>query len=262
MKNILTLLLLLAFTLGVNAQFINVDFEGEDALAGWNLFANGSGTAEDFVIADNPDMSGINSSAKCVKFVVAADADPWAGAWSDDFGPYNITQDAHILTMMVYKTIISPSCLKVEASSNGGTNTELKVSNTVINAWEQLSFDFTSQIGYTFQRLVFFPDFPDARTGGTTAYIDNISGGASTSVNKIPAVSISIFPNPADDIMFVQAPDMTGYAITNMIGQTIRMEKFQTVSNRSIELSNVAAGVYFITIESLTGTHTSKFMVK
>mgnify|MGYP002391638166 CR=1 FL=1 len=262
MKNILTLLMLLALTIGASAQFANIGFEGEDALAGWNLFANGSGTVDDFAIADNPDMSGINSSAKCVKFVVAADADPWAGAWSDDFGPYSITQADHILTMMVYKTIISPSCLKVEASADGGTNTELKVSNTVINAWEQLSFDFTSQIGYSFQRLVFFPDFPDTRTGGTTVYIDNISGTGATSIQKLPAVSISIFPNPADEIMFVQAPDMTGYAITNMIGQTIRMEKFQAVSSRSVELSNMTPGVYFITIESLNGSHTSKFMVK
>jgi len=262
MKNILTLLMLLAFTLGVSAQFANIGFEGEDALAGWNLFANGSGTVEDFAIADNPDMSGINTSAKCVKFVVAADADPWAGAWSDDFGPYSITQADHILTMMVYKTIISPSCLKVEASADGGTNTELKVSNTLTNTWEQLSFDFTSQIGYSFQRLVFFPDFPDTRTGGTTAYIDNISGTGASSVWNPRDVSISVFPNPADDVMYVQAPDMTGFSITNMIGQTVRMEKFQTISSKSIELSDMAAGVYFIIIESLTGTHTSKFMVK
>lgn len=262
MKKILTFLFLIAFTLGVSAQFSNIDFEGEDALVGWTYFANGSGTAADFVIADNPDVSGINSSAKCVKFVVAADADPWAGAWSDDFGPFSITQADHILTMMVYKTIISPSCLKTETSSDGGTNTEIKVSNTVINAWEQLSFDFSSQIGYSFQRLVFFPDFPDARTGGTTVYVDNISGTGASSVNKLSAVSISIFPNPADEIMYVQAPDMTGYTITNMIGQTIRTEKFQTVNSRSIELSNMNTGVYFITVESLTGSYTSKFMVK
>lgn len=262
MKKTLTLLMLVAFTLGVSAQFSNIDFEPENALASWSLFANGTGTAEDFVIADNPDMSGINSSAKCVKFVVNADADPWAGAWSDEYGPFDITQDGHVLTMMVYKSIVSPSCLKVEASTNGGSNNELKVPNTLINQWEQLSFDFTANIGYTYARLVFFPDFPDTRTGGTTAYIDNIAGTVPSSVKKLSATSISIFPNPADEVLNVQASDLTGYTITNMIGQTIRKDKFQTVSSRSIEISDMPAGVYFITIESLGGSHTAKFMVR
>jgi len=117
-------------------------------------------------------------------------------------------------------------------------------------------------VGYSYTRLTFFPDFPDTRSGGTIVYLDNFQGAANLSVNTLSATSVIVYPNPADEVLFVQAPDMTGYTITNMIGQTIRMEKFQTISSKSIELSDMAAGVYFITIESLTGTHTSKFMVR
>jgi hypothetical protein len=262
MKKTLTLLMLIAFTLGVGAQLSLIPFEASADRAHWNGFSNQPDAAGDLTIVANPDKSGINTTDSCLKFIVNSTADQWVGGWSDDFGPIQITANAHTLTMMVYKTIISPCGMKVESSTNGGPNTELKVSNTVINQWERLSFDLSGAVGYSYTRLTFFPDFPDTRTAGTTVYLDNFQGAANLSVNTLSATSVIVYPNPADEVLFVQAPDMTGYTITNMIGQTIRMDKFQAVNSRSVEISDMPAGVYFITIESLNGSYTSKFMVR
>jgi hypothetical protein len=163
---------------------------------------------------------------------------------------------------MVRKSVISNSGLKVEGSTNGGTNIELKVPNTVIGQWELLTLDFTAGIGYSYGTLVFFADFVENRTTGTTVYIDNITGTVPVSIKQLSGASIKVYPNPADEVMFVQYPDMTGLTISNLIGQTIKIQKFQTTSSRSIELSDLPTGVYFITVESRSGTYTSKFMVK
>jgi hypothetical protein len=262
MKKTLTILMLVAFTLGVGAQLSLIPFETAVDRTHWSGFSNQPDAAGDLTIVANPDKSGINTTDSCLKFIVNATADLWVGGYSDDFGPINITANEHTLTMMVYKTIISPCGMKVEQSTNGGPATEKEVSNTVINQWERISFDLSGAVGYSYGRLTFFPDFPDTRTGGTTVYLDNFQGAANLSTRSLSETSIMVYPNPADEILSVQAPDMTGYTITNMIGQTIRKDKFQTVNNRSVDISDMPAGVYFITIESLNGSYTSKFMVR
>jgi hypothetical protein len=262
MKKTLTFLFLIAFTLGVSAQVSLIDFESTAARANWTGFANNPDAAGDLSVVANLDKSGINASDSVLKLIVNATSDPWVGAWSESYGPIAFTADYHTLTMMVYKTVVSNCGLKVEAPIDGGSVTEAMVPNTVINQWELLSFDFTACIGYSFSRLTLFPDFPATRTAGTTVYIDNITGTAPSSVKELSDVSIIVYPNPADEVMFVQCPDMTGFTITNMIGQTIRMEKFQTISSRSIELSDMPAGVYFLTVESGSRSYTSKFMVR
>ena len=151
-----------------------IDFETEtDAV--WTVFANGTGNPSDFMVIANPDKSGINTSDNVLKFVVNANAETYAGAVSESYAPVEFTGSNHIITMMVWKSVISPVGFKLEASTNGGPVTELKVSNTLTNQWEMLSFDFSALIGYSYDKIVFFPDFPATRTAGTTVYLDNIA---------------------------------------------------------------------------------------
>ena len=167
----------------VKASF-PIDFESEtDAV--WNVFANGAGDSTDFMVISNPDKSGINTSDNVLKFVVNEGADPWAGAYSDSYAPIEFTQASHTFTMMVWKSVISPVGFKVEASTNGGPVTEVKVSNTLTNQWEEITFNLSACIGYSYPRIVIFPDFPDTRTSGTTVYIDNIARKETTTVVDI-----------------------------------------------------------------------------
>jgi len=150
--------------------FAKVDFEDESDRGLWNQFANGGDAYENMMVVDNPDMSGINTSGRVMMFTALAAGDAWAGAWSDANGTMTFTEEMHHMTMMVWKDKISNCGLKVEV---GGTTTELQVANTVTNAWELITFDFSANIGETLTRLVFFPDF-EARNADNTAYVDNI----------------------------------------------------------------------------------------
>ena len=87
--------------------------------------------------------------------------------------------------MMVWKSVISPVGFKVEASTNGGPVKEVKVSNTLTNQWELITFNLSDCIGYSYPRIVIFPDFPDTRTSGTTVYLDNITQKETTTVVDI-----------------------------------------------------------------------------
>ena len=77
---------------------------------------------------------------------------------------------------MVYKTTISPVGLKF-ATPAGGSTGEILVSNTLVNQWEELTFDFTAVINAPtstgIDQIIVFPDFTQ-RSDNNVCYIDNI----------------------------------------------------------------------------------------
>lgn len=93
---------------------------------------------------------------------------------------------------MVYKSVISDVGIKLVQPGNGALP-EIKVPNTVINEWEELTFDFTAQIGdpanpTVYDQIVIFMDF-NARTAETIGYFDNIilSEGATLDEPQVAA---------------------------------------------------------------------------
>ncbi|MDX2429452.1 MAG: T9SS type A sorting domain-containing protein [Bacteroides sp.] len=243
-----------------NGVFEMVDFERdyEDNL--WGPFANDGDSRDDIMLMANPDMSGINTSSQAFWFNVLPGADPWAGVYSDSYGKMEFTQEMHHMTMMVYKEIISNCGLKVES---GGTTTELKVPNTLTGEWELITFDFSANIGETLTRLVFFPDFPDSREAGSVSYVDNIKMvTAPVGVKKYDAVSLSVYPNPANDLLNVQAEGMTSITVLDVLGKSVKAIQLQGEDRATISVEDLNQGVYFITIEATGGSKTTKFLKK
>ncbi len=149
----------------------------------WATFSLGPDPVDcsEFAIVPNPSASGINTSANALKFVVHDNADQWAGAWTSAYDTIKFTEEYHTLTMMVYKSVIGRTALKVENSSNGGPILELFATNTKTDEWELLTYNFKNAIGYEYPRFVIFPDFPAAaRTAGATVYLDNIAEAVQT----------------------------------------------------------------------------------
>jgi hypothetical protein len=273
MKTFYTFLLVTLFAIGANAQLLQpFTFETEEAAASWVIFANGAAMApENIVVVENPDKSDPNTSANVLQFTVFPDADPWVGMKNEvdlldaDGKAMVFTEDDHIITMMVYKTVISPMIMKLENRMGGGDPLEAKVSNTLVDEWELITFDLSVAIGLTFEKLVVFPDFPTARTDGTVVYLDNItSPGAEeiVSSNQISKSSLKVYPNPAENMLFVQQEGMTGFSISNLSGQTVETSIFQSANSKSIELYNLKSGVYFLTAKSERGNFTSRFIKK
>ena len=257
MKTIFTLLLLAIFSIGLNAQ-LPADFELPEADTSWNQFANAGDAPENVGLAANPDNSGINTSDNCFMFTVLTNADPWAGAWSDAFGPIEVTEEKYIMQMMVLKDVATNCGLKLEG--DGVDPVEVLVANTVVDVWELITFDFTAAIGNTYNRLVFFPDFPDPRTAGSICYIDNIDWQGAVTARSPELTNISIYPNPAAELITVQHPEMNRLIISNVLGQRIRSIELQSSDREIVEVSDLASGLYFITLETTGGAVTSRFI--
>jgi hypothetical protein len=259
MKTIFTLLLLAVFTLGVNAQVqLPETFEATDSDTSWNQFANVDDVAENMLRIDNPVFDGINESEFCLQFNVLEAANPWVGAWSMAYGDIVITDDNYILEMMVMKDVLSNCGMKLE--DGDGDNQEVKIANTVTDEWEKITFDMSVAIGYTYKKLVFFPDFPDARTAGSTCYIDNIGFATPVSVADQKLAGVSIYPNPVAERMTIRYPQMEGAVISNVLGQTVRSFTFQNSNLEHVELTDLIPGIYFITVEAAGETLSSKFL--
>ncbi len=160
-----------------------IDFEpsGVGSTWSWVVAENGDNPPLEFI--SNPVSGGINTSPTVAKFIARQTGNPWALFFTDDDGQFTFDANNAIVKIMVYKSVISPVHFKVEGTSPA---VELTSANTVTNQWEELTFDFSSAIGNTYNRLVIIPDFL-ARSQDNVIYIDNI---------RVPDGVVSSYPEP------------------------------------------------------------------
>ncbi|MEJ1223550.1 hypothetical protein [Sediminicola sp. 1XM1-17] len=157
-----------------------VDFEtpGTGADAEWIVFEADTAPLE---IVANPSASGINTSGTVAKLTATPTNAPYAGTITSIETPYTLSTSNSVIKMMVFKDKIGP--VGVKLAKGQGTVDEIKVNNTKIGEWEELTFDFTSKIGAPeangIDALVVFPDFEN-RTATSVTYFDNITRNAST----------------------------------------------------------------------------------
>ena len=148
---------------------VNLDFED-----GTTIFDNLFGGSV-FVVSDNNDASGINTSTK-VGDLTHGDQ-TWAGIGGNVGGYMDFTGKT-TFSVMIYAPATGVLKFKMENSADTGINTELDVNVTEVNVWTKVTFtlaDFTAGAGLQngiYDTIVLFPAF------GTTAadkyYIDNI----------------------------------------------------------------------------------------
>jgi hypothetical protein len=183
-KNYISLLVAVAAMGAAHAQQ-NINFEPTGVGAGytWNVFENDTNPALEFVA--NPATGGINPSATVAKYTTLITGQPYAGCeTAHEGGMADFVLDAahSQIKIMVYKSVISDVGIKLVTPSSAALP-EIKVANTLINQWEELTFDFSAHVGFftePFDQIVVFPDFPaGARTYGTVSYFDNITFGVS-----------------------------------------------------------------------------------
>jgi hypothetical protein len=262
MKRLFTILMFVLFSFWANAQLeLPVYFEELQEDTNWVQFANAGDAAENFIQVENPDKYGINPSDFCIQFTVLENADPWVGAYSDAYGEIAITDENYMLQMMVYKNVISDCDLKLELE---GDTYEVKVPNTETDKWELLSFDFSGVSGNTYTRLVFFPDFPETRFEGSLCYIDNIGFEGTfdfgTSIKHQILGNYKIYPNPAVKNLVVQYEGMIELNVTNLAGQQLKSHQCMNSNYEILDVSDLAKGIYFVTLISAKGTVSSKFV--
>ena len=271
------------------AQNSPIDFEtdGYGANWTWTVFENGSNPSLEIVT--NPNTGGINSSATVAKFTALQTGQPWAGCESQhgsDIGTFSLDTTNSTVKIMVYKTVISDVGLKFVIPSSGSLG-EIKVANTVTNAWEELTFDFSSHIGLPeaigIDQIVVFPDFDlGGRTQDNIIYFDNISFSSSNSVgvdnrSEIYPQRFALeqnFPNPfnpsttiryelpEDGLVNVTIYDMMGRQVSTLVSSQ------QAAGYKSIQWNAtndfgkpVSAGVYLYKIQAGEFVQTKKMVL-
>ena len=228
----------------------------------WTLFNNGNNAQSLYAIVNNPSIAGINTSPKCAKYTINANAAPWAGIWSDNLVPLTFTADNCIVKAMVYKNVISNFDIKFEGA--GGLNFEIKVPNTLVNQWEELTFDFTNHIGSTVTRMVIIPDFPATRTAGSINHWDNISFNSKniSNLDDHRINDIRLFPNPFENQLNISSNETISHIeIRNLVGQLIAVELVQNIT-KIIDLNQLDSGQYFISIILNSGKTVTKRAIK
>ncbi len=198
MKKITQSIFLLLFSLGFSQNApINFEVGGFGADWTYTVFENGPNTP--VAVVANPDMSGINTSATVGQMTALQVGMPWAGCETlhgAGIGTFTLSASNAIVKIMVWKSVISDVGIKFSVNDGGSTG-ELKVANTLINQWEELTFNFSGKIGEptstNIDQIVIFPDFNFARTSDNVFYFDNITFSSASPTLTDPIVAA---PNP------------------------------------------------------------------
>lgn len=217
-----------------------VDFESFTVNYAFIDFGN-----EQTTVIDNPDASGINTSARVAQSVKPAGAETWAGTILTLGDPIDFSTNK-LFKMKVW----SPKAgaivkLKVENLDDGDISYEVDALTTATNQWEELLFDFSAiDVNNSYQKLVFFFDFGNPGDD-SIYYFDDVKLGP-TSVPSTKSVEdfegevpeFTAFGN-IDDVIVVSNPDPSGVNTTANTAQLTKNTGSETWAGAFFETSPV-----------------------
>jgi hypothetical protein len=196
MKKItISVLLLLAGIVSAQTSPINFEVGGNGASWAWNTFENGT-PSPPLLIMSNPDLTGINTSATVASYTPVVGAPFYAGtetAHGSPLGTFTLSASNSTVKIMVWKPVISNVGIKFVTAGNASTG-EINVANTLVNQWEELTFNFASKIGQPtstgIDQIVIFIDSQNNRTTNNTCYFDNITFSNQVAVPVGPTLPV------------------------------------------------------------------------
>ena len=236
-----------------NGQNIPIDFEQGGYGVNWTWTTFENNTNPPLEIVPNPDSSSINPSSTVAKFTALQAGEPWAGVESmhgTDIGSFSLDNTNCTVKIMVWKPVISDVGIKFVDAANAA-QPEIKVSNTLINQWEELTFDFSSRIGVypvVKDQIVIFPDFDTGgRAQDNVIYFDNVYGSVSnTSITTNNNEILTFYPNPAQDFVTIQnSSGSVNVEVFDVIGNFILKS-----NDKTIGISNLPNGIYIFKVTS------------
>ncbi len=225
---------------------------------------------ETFMVIDNPDASGINTSSKVLKFIRRGTENggmPWGGFWAN-CDPGVSTTDNKYVHVMVWKPMVSPIKFKLEGSPT--LETPSMNLQTETSMWQDIVFDFSTLDG-NYAVVALMPDFSDPfeTAGDVEIYIDNIQITNSPDPisgiwNNTADTQIELYPNPCTISVTIDLNnDMKSIMITNMMGQTVYTMHNVSKGIVSIDASSLNTGMYFVTLtDSQNNTASTKLLKK
>ncbi len=168
--------------------------------------------------------------------------------------------------------------LKVENQTDGGINLEKEATGTVANAWEELTFNFTSiDTSKKYQKLVVIFDLGTVGDGSAnfTYLFDDIRQTSQpTAVHQTNNVVASYslhqnYPNPFNPSTTISYSLEKGGMVTlkvyNMLGQEVATivdrEMNAGLHTATFSASHLSSGIYLYRLTSGTFTSMKKMML-
>ena len=183
-------------------------------------------------LVDNPDPSGINTSATVVQFFKEPGAEVYAGGILELGSPIDFTEFQAISIKSWSPAAGLTVKLKLENGTDPNISAEIDAITTAVNTWEVLNFDFTGFTDQEYSKLVIFFDFGNPGTG-TTSYFDDIEqsngeddgDGIALPIDfELPAASYTFLGFEGADSTIEMNPDMSGENTSNTVMQTIKTQ--------------------------------------
>jgi len=183
-------------------------------------------------LIDNPDPSGINTSATVAEFFKGPGAEVFAGSILELGSPIDFTEFQAISIKSWSPAAGLTVKLKLENGTDPNISAEIDATTTAVNTWEVLNFDFTGFTDQEYSKVVIFFDFGNPGTG-TTFYFDDIEqsngeddgDGITLPIDfELPAASYTFLGFEGADSTIEMNPDMSGENTSNTVMQTIKTE--------------------------------------
>lgn len=224
----------------------------------WRYFP--SDNSGDFELVDNPNPSGINTSAKVGKAVEKASGEqPWQGMYTDLESYVKFGSDK-LVKMKILAPKAGPVTMKLERPLKVGgapQSGDLTVVSTKANEWEELTFDFsTTPIvdDGLYARVTLIWDISAVPTTDQIYYFDDIklTGGDCgdlVATNDVQIEQLSIAPNPVSNVL--ELHNMTSAkssVITDIYGRVIaKLRNDNGAESQAFDVSNINQGTYVVT---------------
>ncbi|MCM4161359.1 hypothetical protein FHG64_08535 [Antarcticibacterium flavum] len=152
--------------------YLPIDFESSTLNYTFNNFGGGEGAG--VPIIDNPDPSGINTSARVASYTKPAGSEVWAGTTIALDEPIDFSTNQYIAVDVWSPVAGADVIFKIENLGDANINVEAVATTTVENQWETLIFDMSGvDASQDYGRVVLFFNFGESGTG-ETYYFDNI----------------------------------------------------------------------------------------
>lgn len=232
MKNVkMWMIFMFIFLMSTNAfaqASHTIDFEAANG-GNWNWIVQDNDTNPAMVIADDPTTGGKPNN--CGHFNALQTGQTYASVYTTDDGEFTFDASNSTVTVDVNKPVSSMVVVKFEGTS---MPVEVYQTNTTVNGWQTLTFDFSAYEGNTYNKLIIMPDVA-SRTQDNMCYIDNI---------VVPDGVVSSGPTPAptptndpSDVISIYSDaftDITGVNLNPFWNQNTVFSEVQLSGNNTI----------------------------
>jgi len=219
-----------------------------------------------FSIVDDPE----NNSNKVLKFEKNSAWSGWNRVHLELQDPIDLTQDK-VFSMRVYSPIKTWVRLKIgDQKEDGGHNYEQDSDVLVIDGWQTLYFDYSSNYASDtnaadatdFKYISIYFGGGDATPNDFL--IDDVVGASlatTASIKDFEIEGLAAYPNPTNSKWTISTRNQEIQAIEvyNVIGKRVLSLKPNTMSAK-VDASSLAPGVYIATITTEKGTSSRKLI--